>query len=307
MSEPVEVDFDLLADYVGGALDGTSEQERAAALVATDPGWAREHELLVAALAATADDLATFAEQTAEPMPDEVLARLLTSLPEPAATSAVPAGARGGPARGSRTPVRRRPEAGPRPPGRARRRPRWRSWAAPALVAVAVAAFAGVWINQSVGTGTTANDSAAGAPMTQTQERSAGGDALALPRFASGRDYTSADVAGGFGTRTSSRATDAPEVMSGDAGTPGGAKAAAIDPELLRLNGDAALAVCVRAVERALGQGPIMVSATDFASYQGQPAVLIFFTDSSGVRWGWAVGPDCGPAGTDDLIRVRVG
>ena len=84
MSEPVEVDVDLLADYVGGALEGTPEHERVAALVATDPAWGREHELLVVALAATADDLATFAQQTAQPMPDEVLARLLAALPESA-------------------------------------------------------------------------------------------------------------------------------------------------------------------------------------------------------------------------------
>jgi hypothetical protein len=303
MSEPVEVDFDLLADYVGGALDGTPEQDRVAALVATDPGWAREHELLIAALAATADDLATFAEQTAEPMPDEVLSRLLGSLPETAATSS--AGARGGPGRDNRAPVRRRPEAGQRPTGRARHRPRWRSWAAPALVAASVAAFAGVWINQSVGTGTTATDTAAAGPQVQ-EHNSAGGDALTLPRYATGRDYTDAAVAGGFTDGgVAAKPTESASVMSEQ--TNRSTRASMVDPELLRLNGDAALAVCVGAIEQELGRGPITVSAADFASYQGRPAVLIFFTDSSGARWGWAVGPDCGPGGTDDLIRARVG
>jgi len=306
MSEPVEVevDFDLLADYVGGALDGTPEQERVAALIATDPGWAREHESLVVALAATADDLATFAEQTAEPMPDEVLARLLSSLPEPAATASSSAGV----SRGNRAPVRRRPEAGPRPAGRPRRRPRWRSWAAPTLVAVAVAAFAGVWINQSVGTGTTATDAAAGSAESGVMApNSASGDAaIAVPRYATGRDYTGAAVASGFADAgLSAKPEESASVMSGQ--TSKATRASAVEPELLRLDGDAALALCVGAIEQALGQGPITVSAADFASYQGRPAVLIFFTDSSGARWGWAVGPDCGPAGTDDLIRARVG
>ena len=40
------VDLDLLADYVGGALDGTPDQERVAGLVSTDPAWRRAFEML---------------------------------------------------------------------------------------------------------------------------------------------------------------------------------------------------------------------------------------------------------------------
>ncbi|SNT46849.1 hypothetical protein SAMN05421812_106430 [Asanoa hainanensis] len=329
-----EVDFDLLADYVGGALDGTPEHERVAALVATDPGWAREHDLLVAALSATADDLATFAEQTAEPMPEEVLTRLLAALPAPAAAESdraaasdhaaasdraaasdhtaaadhVPAGPRG------RRAESRGRRGGARPAGRPlRHRPRWLAWAAPALVAVAVAAFAGFWISQSVGSGTTATQSAGGAADTAAQApNAAGGDAatLAIPRFATGQDYTGDAVARGLAAgsaRASVKALQSPGVMSAEGDQPEGASAKAVEPELFRLNGAAALAVCVDAIAQAHGQGPITVSAADFSSYQGRPAVIVFFTDSAGVRWGWAVGPDCGPGGTDELFRTRVG
>ena len=34
-----EVDWDLLADHLGGALQGTPEEARVAHLVATDPAW----------------------------------------------------------------------------------------------------------------------------------------------------------------------------------------------------------------------------------------------------------------------------
>ncbi|MEV4535637.1 hypothetical protein AB0J82_17585 [Asanoa sp. NPDC049518] len=413
MSEPVEVDFDLLADYVGGALDGTPEHDRVASLVATDVAWSQEHDLLLAALEATADDLATFAEQTAEPMPDAVLTRLLAALPtadatpvtqqvvdtalpptekaagaqpatalpptdqiENAARAALPpaemtvaraegpalpsaeqavtrteraalppteqvaggeraalpptetvlggepteqvAGAEtAGPGSrsravrdGVRAPRGRRAAAGPagRPAG-ARRRPRWLSWAAPALVAVAVAAFAGVWINQSVGTGTSGETAAGAADSAAQAPNSAAGAALAVPRFATGRDYNGAAVAGGFGG-TSARASvkaQSPGVMSAEEDQPEGAVAKSVEPELLRLNAEAALAVCVDAIAQAHGQGPITVSAADFSSYQGRPAVIVFFTDSAGLRWGWAVGPDCGPGGTDELFRSRVG
>ena len=42
----MSVDHDLLADYVGGALDGTPEQERIAGLIAASPEWGRAAEEL---------------------------------------------------------------------------------------------------------------------------------------------------------------------------------------------------------------------------------------------------------------------
>ncbi|TCB92036.1 hypothetical protein E0H26_24915 [Micromonospora zingiberis] len=52
-----EVDHDLLADYLGGALDGTPEQAEVARLIAQDPSWAQAHALLAPALADVRADL----------------------------------------------------------------------------------------------------------------------------------------------------------------------------------------------------------------------------------------------------------
>jgi len=70
-----EVDIDLLADYVGGALDGTREHEVVATRVAADPAWQRAHADLVAAMTAVEADLRAYGSAT-EPMPAELAAFL---------------------------------------------------------------------------------------------------------------------------------------------------------------------------------------------------------------------------------------
>ncbi|MEU0765272.1 phosphopantetheine-binding protein, partial [Streptomyces microflavus] len=52
-----EVDHDLLADYLGGALDGTPEQTVVARLVAEDPAWSDAHDVLAPALTRVHDEL----------------------------------------------------------------------------------------------------------------------------------------------------------------------------------------------------------------------------------------------------------
>jgi hypothetical protein len=306
MSEP---DWDLLADYVGGALVGTPEEARVAALVATDPAWAAEHESLVTALAATADDLAVFAGQTAEPMPDEVVARLLAALPSAQSVPAQRAEPARGPARDNRAPRSARPEG--RPPGRARRRSRWLIVAAPVLVALAVAALGGLWINGSM-TGlnsTTATDAGGDAAVAQAP---AVGDVAAIPRAMSGRDYDVPGVAEGFLRAARSGLTPSPPPRAPAANQSKSIESApsqfsSADGPLARLNAPAALQLCVDAIAEAHGQGSITVDVADYAAFDGQPAVVVFFTDGAGARWGWAVGPDCGLAGTDELFRARVG
>lgn len=75
-----EVDLDLLADYVGGALHGDPDESMIARLVAEDPGWRRAHGELVAALARVDADLHAFAAVDPGPMPADVAARLTTAL-----------------------------------------------------------------------------------------------------------------------------------------------------------------------------------------------------------------------------------
>ncbi|MFI7596443.1 hypothetical protein [Actinoplanes sp. NPDC049681] len=70
-----EVDFDLLADYVGGALDGTPDEAVVAALIVGHPGWRRAHADLVEATGAMTAALQAWGEEP-EPMPADVFSRL---------------------------------------------------------------------------------------------------------------------------------------------------------------------------------------------------------------------------------------
>ncbi|RKN14670.1 hypothetical protein D7147_28390 [Micromonospora musae] len=81
-----EVDHDLLADYLGGALDGTPEHVVVARLVAEDVAWAEAYARLAPAVAAVEGDLARWGEPVAE-MPPEVVDRItgaLAAAPPPA-------------------------------------------------------------------------------------------------------------------------------------------------------------------------------------------------------------------------------
>ncbi|AEV89246.1 hypothetical protein ACWT_8237 [Actinoplanes sp. SE50] len=73
------VDIDLLADFVGGALDGTPDADRVAALLAADPAWQEAYELLAPEMATVG---ALLTGLPAEPMPVDVVARLDAALAE---------------------------------------------------------------------------------------------------------------------------------------------------------------------------------------------------------------------------------
>ena len=68
-----EVDIDLLADYIGGALAGTPDESAVAALIADDPAWRTTYASLrdgMTIVEAALGDLGP------EPMPADVAARL---------------------------------------------------------------------------------------------------------------------------------------------------------------------------------------------------------------------------------------
>lgn len=88
-----EVDIDRLADYVGGALDGTPDEAEVASLVAGDPAWRAAHDALTAGMASVAAGLGALA---AEAMPADIAVRLdsaLAGLPPLDRTGAPGAGA----------------------------------------------------------------------------------------------------------------------------------------------------------------------------------------------------------------------
>src|SRR5687767_1509067 len=75
MSEAV--DLDRLADFVGGALDGTADAAEVRRLITDDPAWAAAYTDLVTALDAVADDLVAYAAHRPT-LPTDVAARLDT-------------------------------------------------------------------------------------------------------------------------------------------------------------------------------------------------------------------------------------
>ncbi|WP_018349000.1 hypothetical protein [Longispora albida] len=62
--------YDSLADYAGGALDGTPEGAAVAARIASDPAWRAAYEELTGALTLVQADLAVLAAQPDEPPRD---------------------------------------------------------------------------------------------------------------------------------------------------------------------------------------------------------------------------------------------
>ncbi|GAB3949831.1 hypothetical protein GCM10027614_49240 [Micromonospora vulcania] len=233
-----EVDDDLLADYLGGALDGTPQQAEVAGLVDADPAWAQAYALLAPAVTAVSADLSRWAEPTPELPPaiaDRLAAALAAAEPPPTGVpvdeDAPPTGrpvivpAQGGS-------VRRPAGASPADPGRGtptgpgRRRHRWARRTAPVVAVAAVAVVAiGLGLNQlaenhSDTAGTAAMDQPVSAPNAAV-----GAARTTGPPLHSGTDYSPQTLADGSALSTSqhsrsARAEQPPGVESEGAGGP---------------------------------------------------------------------------------------
>ncbi|MEU7753329.1 hypothetical protein [Micromonospora sp. NPDC049171] len=324
-----EVDDDLLADYLGGALDGTPRQEEVAELVSTDPAWAEAYALLAPALAEVRADLGRWAEPSPR-MPQAIADRLGAALadagPTPAETSAdedasatfevdrpgdtapppiVPTQGGAGRRPAVRVPAGAGRPAAPTGPGRRRS---WVRRGAPvATAAIAVVALA-LGLNQlSMGasddSGTTAMNApdiaAAPAPVRTTG-----------PALHSGTNYapqTLGDLqtASSPGRATSNTPGTQPGVEAeGDRRpSPDGSD------QLARLTTEAALTTCLTSVAAEHGSAPLAVELIDYARFQGEQTLVIRFTDATGARWAWVSGPECGVpgSGSDSRYSARVG
>lgn len=320
------VDHDLLADYVGGALDGTPEQETVARLVEEDTAWHDAYAALVRALELVDADLAEWAAGPAPEMPlavtDRITAALAGAGPAPTddAPLAVPgfdrdpAGVRRGtvPAQatgGSRR-VREttRPADGPeRRTGPGRRARRWARVGGPVAVAAASIAAVGLGLSNLVGAGSgggaglSAQDAGKQAPVPRngTPYR------VTTPTTSSGTDYTPERLSGGL---SSTLASPSREKDSQPGLAPQGQRATG-PLGLARLARPGALGDCLTAIGVEHGSGPITVDVVDYASFQGLPAIVVTFVDAGGARWAWASGPECGVpgSGADTRFRTRVG
>ncbi|MGW4498179.1 hypothetical protein ACWENR_06120 [Micromonospora sp. NPDC004336] len=335
-----EVDHDLLADYVGGALDGTPDEAVVARLVDEDEAWSAAYALLAPAVAGVRADLAAWAAPAPE-MPADVTDRLLAALadaplpdsgddplpgsgddplrvdPLPAEPSPVEPGA-GRPGGVPAQPLGgsgRRPAGVPRSEpgpggttGPGRRRRRWSRVAGPvALAAVSIAAV-GLGVNQF--TREQRADSGVADTASRPTNPEAAGPALTPfragePTVRSGTDYTPRSLAQLSPTSKGEKSTPSsrPGIQAEGGRLPGSAVG------LDRLADPAALSACIREIGTEHGAGPLVVDVVEYARFEGLPALVVRFTDGTGARWAWASGPECGVpgSGSDSRYRTRVG
>jgi hypothetical protein len=317
-----EVDIDLLADYVGGALDGTPDEAVVAALVADDATWRSAHETLATGMTAVAGDLRVLGAEPL-PMPDDVTARLTAALTAEARPPlrAVP---------DLDTTDDAQPAALPLRPVR-RRGPR--RWAAPVAAAAAALAFVGFGVQQFWGAGVDESQSDAtaaarggddgsveeNAPMIASDApgleqvppaaAAAGAPAVAPPPgriTTSNLDY---DRAALRGPQTFMDPLSPPQKQpSSPVGADSDSSRRSTAGALSRLTDPVALQACLEAVARELAAGPITVDTVDYARFDGAPALIVRFAAENG-SWAWASGPECGstPADADTRYRVKVG
>jgi hypothetical protein len=327
------VDIDLLADYVGGALDGTPDETVVAGLVADDPAWRAAYEVLTGGMAAIGADLRLLGAAD-EPMPAELSARLDTAfaalppLTGPVADDHVEGAADEAESvtTGARQHLHAVPDEVGTGPGRPHRerstRPGARRtlhrWGAPIAVAAGVLAFAGIGLgdlfsggagSQDAGTSTTAGEQ--NAPMMDSgAEPAVGAESAAVAQSitASGTDYRRGTLSRQAQARALSTEGSTFKASPSDEQENALTRGVEAPPALRRLNVRDALLACLDAIAAEHRSGTIAAESVDYAAFEGRPAVVVRFGADDG-RWTWVSGPDCGTpgSGADTRYQVRVG
>ena len=307
------VDIDLLADYIGDALD-KNEQARVARLIADDPEWRSAHAVLAPGMSQVGAELSALGAAS-EPMPADLGVRLEAAFAADPVSNhsliapelAEPSEPHLQPSRGDRhlvsVPTGSEAKVAPR-----RRRLRW---AAPIAAAAGVLAFAGFGTAYLAGRDDVAENTAAGsaadsqsAPMMAPGSALVGGlsdDKIA----ATGADYT-ADTLKSASAATAMGADEASGSESDKrVAVPEGLPRLQTPPGLARLRDRATLLACLEAIAQQNAAGPITVQSVDYATYIGAPALIVRFS-SAGKNWAWATGPDCGSPGRGSQVRQAV-
>ncbi|MEV4416439.1 hypothetical protein [Catellatospora sp. NPDC049609] len=287
------VDLDLLADYVGGALEGTPDEARVARLIAEDPAWHTAADELRAALSLVSADLTAFAG-TPEPMPADVAARFDALLASPEFAPVPAAAPRSG--TGERTLARTEPSGRP-----ARRR---RRWAMPVAVAAGVLVVAGVALPLGP-LGMTAQDEAAAPAAADAPSAEVWSAAGSIPAVASGTDYRREDLRDAVRTQAqasepaTAKSTEVAPLSTSSRATDSGALRAPSGLERLAGSSEA-LSRCLAAVQSTV---PGTVTSVDFARFEGRPAVVLRLDTGQG-GWWFVAGARCGENGPDELFRA---
>ena len=269
----LHVDLDALADLVAGQAPPEVE-----ALVAACAGCTARRAELEAALAPGGPVAAALASLPTPPLPAEVAARLDAALaaerPAPSARSSTVVPLAAAPSR------------------------RTRSWL-PALggVAAAAALVVGALVLLPSGTERSADSTAAGAAPSRIATSSTGNDygkdgkalQAALPALLDGKQASDAQ---------------APESATTKATADSTTNALAVDA-LGALRDETTLAACLAALTDPGDEG--IPLALDYASFQGQPALVVVLPTSKPEKVDvFVVGPECGPADAKVLFYTRL-
>jgi hypothetical protein len=293
-----DADFDLLADFVGGALDGTPEADDVRRRVSTDASWAEAYAALVSAEVAVRDELTALGAETLT-VPVDVGHRLDTAL-----QAAVVAPRPGAPV----LDLARAREA------RRHRRQRWAVGLATAAAVLICGGFGVSLVSDEAkkDTPTSAADGGKGeaAPQLNSGPSPTGGSRTSAQGtasiLASGRDYGPGTVG-----QVAQGSPPAAQVLpdgegSRNADVSKSAKPAESVPDpLRRLLDPVARAACLNAV---VGEYGGQVALVDYARFEGQPALVVIVDGTrvgAGKRLVLVVGPDCGIGGAiaDELYR----
>lgn len=274
------VDLDQLADFVGGALDGTPNADDVRHLITTDTAWATAYAALTTADAAVRTQLSALGAVD-EIMPADVAARLERAMRnQPPGASAAPA---------DRTVVRLDDVR------RRRRRFTIALSTAAAVVAVGFASIVVVPLMAGESTKTTSSqvDAAAGAAPT--------GDIVLLTTGTNYRPETLGAVrqpysASGLADSRANKQSAPREGVSAFAGRP--ESAPDVPSALTRLADPASRATCIATIVAAYGG---RVTLIDFAAFQGEPAALVLVDGAAlagaGRTLAVVVAGDCGQDG----------
>lgn len=286
------VDLDLIADYVGGALDPTT-QRAVAATIANDPEWARAYEAVATADQSVRAQLHGYARSRIEPMPGDVAARIDDAWRALAASEPAPA-------RTARIHVK----------PRRTRQARWAGLAAAAAAAIAIVGggvvLGHLGVSKSNSTG--ADAGAVHQPEAATDSRGGSnqyssrppGQGPTIAFGSSGSDYTASTL---YLLANNELMSTTKSSSVGDLALPDAANGAA------KQSPSAPLAACLSAIERA---HPGTIEKVDSARFNGTPALVVLIaqaptgTGADGQLLVVAVGAQCGEPGVDELASQMV-
>jgi hypothetical protein len=174
-------------------------------------------------------------------------------------------------------------------------------WAAPIAVAAGLVAFVGFGLDYLAGRDSGSSDSASSSGAGVADQGAASAPA-GSQIFASGTDYTSANLAAEPVRPMTAPELNAPSSQKAPAAT---GKSVVPDSALQPLIAPEALQHCLDAIEQANAAGAISVTSVDYARFDGGPAVVVRFTATNGT-WAWASGPACGSPGSDAATLGKV-